>query len=92
MENIPRPTCGRIVNFVAPSGQIRAAIVMSEPGPIGGAEEAYDAYTVELTVFYHTGPGTHHRVAYSAENNPGSWHWMPYQLGQAKFQQAKAGE
>lgn len=85
---IPLPTCGRIVNYVTYNGELRAAIVMKTPPPttIGTG-----AYLVDLTVFEFDGPVVQLCVGYNDSNLPGTWHWMPYQLGQAKFGIAKPG-
>ena len=77
-ENIPRPTCGRIVHYVCGTGDIWAAIVMKDPAAPRGLR-------VDLTVFGLTGPRIEEDVPYDKDNHPGSWHWMAYQLGQASL-------
>jgi hypothetical protein len=77
MEEVPKPTCGRIVHFVNASGEIRAAIVIKDP-------EIPDM-TADLTVFNEGGPQVRDAVPYSSEHKPYTWHWMAYQLGQASL-------
>lgn len=85
-EVIPKPTLGRIVHYNGLDGGVYAAIVAKNP-------PEYDDMKPHLAVFYPDGVGTVCDVPYASEesHSPGTWHWMAYQLGQAKYQTAKPG-
>lgn len=82
MTNSITPTVGRHVNFVGPDKIIRAAIVVKVHGP----------QSVNLCVFGFDGHddvmGYHHDVTHAdiaiEPHTENSWHWMPFQIGQAK--------
>lgn len=75
------PTIGRVVNYRGKDGEIRAAIVTKVHGSfcINLYVLGHDAGDVNLG--YHTSV-THADPAHEPKCFP-SWHWMPYQLGQA---------
>lgn len=83
------PTTGRIVWYRGADGEIRPAIVIKGNGPYNADLYAFplnasDADCGVKSTVTHADP----------EQEPGclqSWHWMPYQIGQAKKHQAEAG-
>lgn len=92
----PRPTPGRIVYYVPKypvDGGVRPAIVV----------RVYSDVCVSLQVFTdgsNDGPGAEangvmHVTSVMQDptgQQPRSWHWMPYQVGQAQKTDAVAGE
>ncbi len=84
MSNPIKPTVGRMVYYVAygtPGGEYKA-----------GAERAAtitqvnDDGSVGLCIFNPSGLFFNPSIPYDDSESPkaGTWHWMPYQLGQAK--------
>lgn len=75
------PTIGRVVNYRGKDGLIRAAIVTNVHGPFCINLHVFprfpdDKDCGDLTSVTHADP-EHEPACYP------SWHWMPYQLGQA---------
>ena len=76
------PTPGRIVWYRGADGAIRPAIVIKGNGPFNADLFVFGFGSLD-TENYHKESVTHA----DPEQEPGcfpSWHWMPYQIGQAK--------
>ena len=83
MSNPIPPTIGRIVHYVWRNGP--------DGKPIHRAAMIVDLRTdiaVDLHIYFGASDGDRDGVragvAYSEDPKPGTWHWMPYQLGQAE--------
>jgi hypothetical protein len=85
MSNIV-PTIGRIVNFRGSDGRVRAAIVTY----------VWSDICINLRAFGHDSDdkedGSHTSVEMHEDGRASSWHWMPYQKGQAAKTEAVQAE
>lgn len=85
------PTQGRIVHYVLKQGRfagmIRAAMItLTWPGEAPGSTADHVNLTVFLDLANDPQEGAENHATsarYSEDKEPGTWHWMPYQLQQA---------
>lgn len=89
----PAPTIGRTVLFVLPTtskraGEIRPAVVVR----VNSVDPVYGSVNLNVQL---DGPNDTGEAAWQGSvkqdqdgHAPGSWHWMPYQVGQAKKTEA----
>jgi hypothetical protein len=87
MEDIPEPSVGRIVHYVAWGTPVRedgtqaytsvcrAALVTEVCDGPGGIDPETGTPCASLAVLNPTGMFFHEHLVYSEDNLPGTWHW-----------------